>query len=231
MNSLKKINSVCLIPEITCGQQCPYCYEKHKKYGIPLSQELYMNFVKKSIQNLPSLTEVLIDYNGLESVQLLKSLIELIPQVTTRLITTTLIGFDKAKELDAIFNISFHGEKDIPELKRIITAYPEKIGNITLMAYDLSFLEELKALGIPVYVMVDKFSAAWKHMLPAQIYTSINELNVDNCLLTRVNQQECPASTQINLYRDGSVRRCPYQPEEPANADYSKGCNLIGEDK
>lgn len=97
----------------------------------------------------------------------------------------------------------------------------------------------LDQLGdVPFYFIFNKFGYPWHARNYPDLFLStvqrvqkFNRYTIDHCMLTRFDGQSCPASTQINIYRDGSIRRCPYQPVEPAEADYSHGCALIGADK
>jgi hypothetical protein len=92
----------------------------------------------------------------------------------------------------------------------------------------------LDQLGdVPFYFIYNKYGETWKkdstevYLRTLQKVQKFNRYTIDHCMQTRFNGQPCPASTQINIYRDGSIRRCPYQPIEPENADYSHGCALI----
>jgi hypothetical protein len=131
----------------------------------------------------------------------------------------------------AKFHISIHTLADLTQVRML-----SDVAGYSILVKDLDDFPELE-LKQPIYLLADKFSDYWKKMSPAELYVcfsdrinkrSLTNACIDNCLVTRVNGQECPATTQINIYRDGSVRKCPYMPEEPANADYSKGCLLIG---
>jgi len=184
------------------------------------------------MESLPSLTEVLIDYNGIESISNLQMLL---PNTIPVIITTTFRGMVTVNSLPVTFHISLHTSSDVYAAKEFYERFPEKIKSFSVMADDIEKLP-LHHLGdVPFYFIFNKFGFPWKtRNYPALYLTTetnaaeFKNHTIDHCMLTRINGQECPASTQLNLYRDGSTRRCPYQPAEPFEVDYSKGCALIG---
>jgi hypothetical protein len=73
--------------------------------------------------------------------------------------------------------------------------------------------------------ITDKFAGSWRNFVEycttlgiSQQITSPLKLPVlnytDDCITTVATRNPCPASTQLNLYKDGSVRRCPYMPRD-----------------
>ena len=235
MNSLmiSKIESICLIPELSCQRKCPTCYENRKIYGSNLTESSYEHLISKNLENLPSLTEMLIDYNGLESSTFIQSLRNLTSLPVT--ITTNVEGMLRLKELKNVkFHLSIHTHEDILIIKELLNEYSELICSFSVMIDDLKHLDISAFKEFPIYFLYDKFGFIYgvSNYLTTYLSTmdkikSFKYGSIDNCMLTRVNDQQCPASTQINIYRDGSIRRCPYQPVEPADADYSHGCSLI----
>jgi hypothetical protein len=138
-------------------------------------------------------------------------------------------------DLPVTFHISLHSEVDVYAAKEFYVRYPEKIKSFSVMVSDMDKLPLHHLEDVPFYFIFDKLGAPWRARNFPSLYLEVakkakefTDHTIDHCMLTRITGQECPASTQINLYRDGSIRRCPYQPEEPAEADYSKGCALIG---
>ncbi len=227
------INSLCLIPETKCGRKCPNCYEEKKKYRPSLTQPMYIKLVSQHMTNLPSLTELLIDYNGNESPIFLEALLAL--TTVTKTITTNIEGLWQLRRLSGVnFHLSLHTIRDVRKAKELKENFPF-IKSFSVMADEIDDLA-LQDLGdVPFYIIVNKFGYHWKNEPAAVNYMNIitksrhlKNIHLDNCLLTRINGQECPGATQINIYRDGSVRHCPYIPEETKKADYSKGCYLIG---
>ena len=227
------INSLCLIPETSCGRMCPNCYEQKKIYGPELSLAEYVSFVQRNMDQLPSLMEVLIDYNGRESKESMNQILSIIPVKMPVYITLTpqsmmnVVGFDRKVE----FRLSLHDKNDTVLAAELaehfdIDCYSVMIDDVTKLSLPL-----LK--GAPLYLLFDKFSEMWKKLgldlfnKFLEACNGLSNLTMDHCLQTRSLNHECPADSQINLYRDGSIRRCPYQPVEPPDADYSKGCYLI----
>lgn len=234
MNSWKtKVNSLCLIPETKCTRNCTNCYEKMKNYGEKLTEKSYITLVLQTMESLPSLTEVLIDYNGNASIKLLKECLSLNTKLKA-VITTNIEGAIIANGLTADLHVSIHSPKDIDILKNSSI----KPSSVSIMVDDIGKLPLHQLGDVPFYFIFNKFGYPWRARNYPDLYLStiqqaqiFNQYTIDHCMLTRFNGQQCPASTQINVYRDGSIRRCPYQPQEPDDADYSKGCALIGADK
>jgi len=233
-----KISSICLIPEVTCHRNCPNCYEKKQLYGIPMQESEYTNIILQNMETLPSLTEMLIDYNGLESKELIITLLNINPKLK-KTITTNVEGALKIADIitsNIELHLSIHNNDDIlkvKDLKLPISSYSVMINDI-----DKLFLDQLG--DVPFYFIYDKFHSSWsvwkaknfvvQYFETIQKVQKFKQYTIDHCMLTRINGQECPASTQINIYRDGSVRRCPYQPKESVMHSF-KGCNLIGADR
>lgn len=227
------INSLCLIPELSCGRMCPNCYEKKKIYGQELSLSEYVLFVQRNMDQLPSLMEVLIDYNGLESKESLNQILSILPEKLPVFVTLTPTSMKKIIGLDrkVDYRLSLHNSEDTILAAELMKDH--EIDCFSVMINDVQTVSLPLLKGAPLYILFDKFSELWKSQgldlfdKFLEACTNLSNLTMDHCLQTRSLNHECPAESQINLYRDGSIRRCPYQPVEPPDADYSKGCYLI----
>ena len=198
-----------------------------------MKMEDFTQSVKRITKSLSSLTELLIDYNGVESLANVKLMIEAAELPTT--LTCTIRSMEFLKSLPVKFNISLHSEDEIPD----ILANADKISSISVMTHDLGGFNLKPIEHIPTYFVYNKFSLPWSARNFSSLYLdtvkmteSFKEGTIDHCMLTRIVGQECPASTQLNFYRDGSFRRCPYMPEgttfeEAMRETNFDGCKLI----
>lgn len=249
------IKSLAIIPHLTCARKCTYCYEKHKEYGKALSISDFHQRVQKELDFSSDIEEVLIDAN----VGKPTNRAVVISLATASLgydkkviITTVPRELPFYAKLPVKFHVSLHNFEDIrifSGLHRRWFRRDRKVESVSVMVKDLArkeFFDYFVALvpkTVPVYLLIDKFGTMWKDIqrerrlptdenpLKALLTTQKAgyDVTMDHCLMTVLNHQECPASTQLNIYRDGTARLCPYEtkPEDESMRErYSHGLGL-----
>ncbi len=248
MKPLKKtINTLAIIPQLNCTRLCDYCYERKKEYKVSLSQKDFSNLIKNTIKEIENLKEIMIDINEgfIDSeTQFLEFLPNNIPIIVTTT-PTTLPKFLKCYQKIKI-NISIHNPYDLKSYDLLNQSVKDRVGYLCIMFNDFVSSPELQKIYLrkkPIYIMIDKFSNKWINFISSLDNTVIinklkilqlrSNITIDNCLLTYINNLPCPAYTQLNIYRDGSKRQCPYSSKEDidiTNNDILKSkCFMIKE--
>lgn len=233
------ITSLGLIPETSCSKKCPNCYEQYKKYGPELPWPDYLKVVEDFIKTLPNLEEVLIDWNGRVYGHCIRQLVDRIPDGLEVIITARPVDAYQIQDISARFVISSNTEKESDAAVGIETILGDKFECHSVM--NKGGTSGHRLAGHPRYINIDKFSQDWKTICkgwineaakagPAtHIHLAPGTDQIDNCAVTVMNDQPCPAHTQINLYRDGTMRRCPYSPypQDPDDSTpFKSGCHL-----
>lgn len=244
---MKMIKSLCLIPEIWCDNNCQYCYTKKQEFNECLSIEKYIDEISK-VQLKINFDEILLDYNGIESEKninhILKSLnhddITITTTPTAALNLYTYLNNNEKYNIN--YNISIHNNEDIV-LLNYLNNIKLNINYISVMVNDINLIS-IKIKN-KKYLLFNKFSDIWKNIDSSILYhnlikymnNNVFDYDIDNCLTTQITDQECPAYTQLNLYRDGLYRRCPYSKigynleyilSDTVSEQYKKGCYLHG---
>lgn len=237
------LKSLAIIPNTKCKRGCSYCYENYKNYGKELSEDSFLSLIKTKINEYDP-EEILIDFNVITNIEWLERIVHSIFPWMNILITTTVdqaeLFMKVYKSWNVKYVISIHTESDLEWVNSISTEDKKRVECLSLMYSKDDLISKSLNLGFDIYLLHDKFDASWKNGRPYTSYLEVikkysafeNLIEVDHCVSTLINNQSCPAFSQVNIYRDGSIRRCPYSPVDQSKLDsstFDNGCQLIKE--